>query len=269
MKYWIGSNTDQASDRCRSSTGSLELIDQLFAVLMRLRLGLFTTDIAERFHISEGTFSKYFSTWISLLYHELNTLNPFPSRDIVTRTMPPSFKFKYPSVRVILDCTEIFIQRSSSLLNQSMTFSSYKHHTTVKFLVGITPSGVISFVSEGWPGKTSDRLLTIESGILDLLDENDSVMADKGFTIKDVLEKKKCKLNIPPFRGSSPQFTTDQIFETQEVASLRIHVERSIGRVKNFHILDGVLPLTLSPLVTKIFQVTCWLTNIDVPLVTN
>ncbi|XP_033727561.1 uncharacterized protein LOC117316886 [Pecten maximus] len=269
MKYWIGSNTAQASDRCRSSTGSLQIIDQLFAVLMRLRLGLFTADIAERFHISEGTFSKYFSTWISLLFQELKLLNPFPSRDIVNRTMPSSFKSKYPSVRVILDCTEIFIQRSSSLLNQCMTFSSYKHHTTVKFLVGITPSGVISFVSEGWPGKTSDRLLTIESGILDLLDENDSVMADKGFTIRDVLEEKKCKLNIPPFRGNSPQFTTEQIFETQEVASLRIHVERSIGRVKNFHILDGVFPLTLSPLVSKIFKVACWLTNLDVPLVTN
>jgi hypothetical protein len=148
-----------------------------------------------------------------------------------------------------------------------LTFSNYKHHTTIKFLVGITPSGVISFVSEGWPGKTSDRQITIESGLIDLLDENDSVMADKGFTIRDVLEQKKCKLNIPPFTGASAQFTTDEVFETQEIASLRIHVERSIGRVKNFHILDGVLPLTLQPMSTKNFQVICWLTNFDVPLV--
>ena len=267
MIYWSGPKNTQQVERTRYSTCSLDLVNQLFAVLMRLRLGIFVQDVADRFCISNSTFSKYFSTWICLLHCELKTLNPFPSRHDVDRTMPDIFKKKYPSVRTILDCTEIFVQRSSSLLNQSVTFSNYKHHTTIKFLIGITPSGVISFVSEGWGGRVSDRQITIESGILDLLEKNDSVMADKGFTIKDLLEKKGCTLNIPPFRGSKAQFTTDEVFETQEIAQLRIHVERNIGRVKNFHIFDGVLPLSLAPLATQLFQVACWLTNLDVPLV--
>lgn len=178
-------------------------------------------------------------------WQELKCLNPFPSR-IVQRTMPPLFKKGYSSVRVIIDCTEIYIKKPSSLVNQSLTFSNYKHHTTVKFLVGITPSGVISFASEGWSGKTSDRELKISSGLIDLLDENDSVMADKGFTIRDVLLKKNCQLNIPPFRGSAPQFSTDEIFDTQEIASLRNHVERSIGRIKRFHILMVLCHLHVS-----------------------
>jgi hypothetical protein len=75
------------------------------------------------------------------------------------------------------------------------------------------------------------------------------------------------KIKSAPFRGAAPQFTTDQVFNTQEIARRRIHVERSIGRVKTFHILDGVLPLTLVPYATQIFQVCCLLTNFDVPLV--
>ena len=266
-QYWSGSgsHTKQADRQSSSQQGSLTLVDQLFATLMRLRLGLLVQDIADRFNISSATVSKYFTTWVSLLHLELKILNPFPSRSAVDRTMPDIFKPKYESVRVILDCTEIYVQRSSSILNQALTFSNYKHHNTLKFLVGITPSGVISFVSEAWGGRASDSHITINSGLLDLLDENDTVMADKGFLIEDALGKKKCKLVIPPFRGATPQFTTDQVFDTQEIARRHIHVERSIGRVKTFHILDGVLPLTLAPLATQI--VCSLLTNFDVPLV--
>lgn len=201
MTYWRGEGQTSDADRLRMSPSCLRPIDQLFAVLMRLKVGLYVQDISERFQFSSASFSVYFATWISLIHAELKFLNPFPSKDIIKRTMPESFKAKYPSNRVIIDCTELSIQSSSSLINQSLTFSSYKHHTTVKLLVGISPSGVITFVSDAWPGKTSDRQLTEECGLLELLEPNDSVMADKGFTIADLLEKRQCFLNIPPFRG--------------------------------------------------------------------
>lgn len=269
MTYWTGKSSTPSGDKSRSysSNTSLSPINQLLAVLIRNKLGLFVQDVGDRFGISTSTFSKYYTTWICLLYEELKALNPFPSRDIINRTMPSQFKKKYPTTRIILDCTEIFTQRSSSLTNQSLTFSNYKNHNTIKFLIGITPAGAISYVSEAWGGRVSDRQLTEECGLLDLLEPGDSVMADKGFTIADLLEKRGCTLNIPPFRGNTIQFTTEDVHETQEIASLRIHVERKIGRVKNFHIFDGILPLSLAPLATKVFKVCCWLTNLDPPLV--
>ena len=122
--------------------------------------------------------------------------------------------------------------------------------------MGITPSGVISFVSDAWGGRVSDKQITIDSGLLALLEAGDSVMADKGFTIRDVLEKINCLLNIPPpFLKANTQFSTEQVLETQEIAELRIHVEHSIGRLNNFHIFDGVLPLSLAPIATKMFKV--------------
>ena len=92
-------------------------------------------------------------------------------------------------------------------------------------------------------------------------------MTDKGFTLADMLEKKGCTLNIPPFRSSSTQFSSQNVLKTQEIATLRIHVERAIGHVKIFHIFDGVLSLSLAPLVSQMFSVCCWITNLDVPLV--
>ena len=81
---------------------------------------------------------------------------------------------------------------------QQMTFSSYKNHNTFKALVGISPDGVITFVSSLYPGCISDKELTRKSGILDLLEEGDSVMADRGFDIEEDLILLGVKLNTPP-----------------------------------------------------------------------
>ena len=52
--------------------------------------------------------------------------------------MPPLFQDLYPC---IIDCTEIFIERPTNLDVRARTFSNYKSHNTVKFLIGITPNG--------------------------------------------------------------------------------------------------------------------------------
>ena len=67
-------------------------------------------------------------------------------------------------------------------------FSSYKNHTTLKGLVGISPGGAVTFISQLYTGSISDREIVRRSGFLDLpFDDKDSIMADKGFTIQDLL----------------------------------------------------------------------------------
>ena len=55
---------------------------------------------------------------------------------------------------VIIDCFEVFIERPSNLLARARTCPYYKHHNTIKFLIGITSLGSISFVSEAWSWRT-------------------------------------------------------------------------------------------------------------------
>ena len=81
--------------------------------------------------------------------------------------MPESFKKDYPNTRIIIDATEFLIERPSSLLTQACTFSPYKNTNTIKVLIGVTPSGAISFVSEAYEGSISDCKLVEVSGLLE------------------------------------------------------------------------------------------------------
>lgn len=155
----------------------------------------------------------------------------------------------------------------SSLLLNSKLFSSYKNHVTLKGLVGIAPSGAIIFISQLYSGSISDREIVERSGFLELeFDKGDTAMADKDFTIKDLLPL-GVNLNIPPFLGLCTQMTAQDVAKTEEIASVRIHIERAINKIKNFHIWDSVVPLSLFGLVNQMCSVCAFLCNIHDPLI--
>ena len=133
------------------------------------------------------------------MFHELPLLFPYPSKDLVQRLLPDEFQ-NYPSTRIIIDCTELFIEVPSSLKSQSQTWSDYKHHNTWKALIGISQNGAITFVSKLWSGRVSDKQLTLSSALLPLLEPGDNVMADRGFDIADILPT-DVTLIIPPSQG--------------------------------------------------------------------
>ena len=85
-------------------------------------------------------------------------------------------------------------------------------------------------------------------------------MAVKGFTVEDLLSL-RVSLNIPPFLGSKGQMSPQEVVETQSIASLRIHVERGINKIKNFHICDGIVPFTMFGFVIQMWSVCAMLCN--------
>ena len=85
-------------------------------------------------------------------------------------------------------------------------------------------------------------------------------MADKGFTVENLLPL-GVSLNIPPFLGSKGQMSPQEVVETKSVAFLRIHMERGINKIKNFHIWDSIVPFTMFGVVNQMWSVCAMLCN--------
>ena len=191
----------------------LDPINQLFLTLVKLKLNLKLKDLAFRFGISPSVVSRYINTWICFLYHHLKEIDWTPSVNQVISTLPHSFKKLYPNTFAIIDGSEIFLETPSDLCMQSSTWSQYKHHNMAKFLLACTPNGAISFVSPVFVGSISDIKLTRESGFLTTLQDKPgiSIMADRGFTIKDMLKDIGIELNIPPFMEGRAQLPVKEV----------------------------------------------------------
>lgn len=93
-------------------------------------------------------------------------------------------------------------------------------------------------------------------------------MTDKGFKTDELLGKIGVTLNSPPF-SHRDCFTADEIAETEEIANLRIHVERRIQRMRALHIFDRPVPLTITPIVNEIWGICAFLTNLQNPLIAS
>ncbi|KAK6175911.1 hypothetical protein SNE40_014287 [Patella caerulea] len=254
-----------------SSLVSFSLEDQLLLVLIKLRQDFDFKHLSNMFGISSQDCSCLFTNWINYMFYRLGSLDIWPHRDIIIENMPEQFKTDYPNTIIIIDGTELKIQRPSSLHRQSQCYSDYKSCTTLKGLVGVDPRVSIVFASMLFSGSISDKEITHRSGFLDTLksllqsgklQEGDGVMADKGFTIEKEINNVRLCLNIPPFVPSSAsQMSGPAVAETIKIAKHRVHVERAICRVKQFKLLTNKVSLSLFSCVNQIWLVCCVLTN--------
>jgi len=167
-------------------------------------------------------------------------------KESILENLPKVYrKAGHSKLRVTIDCSEVFIERPKALDTQAATWSDYKSHNTIKFLIGISPTGFITFLSDCYGGRASDKFICADSQFYDCLEACDEVMANRGFQITEELVLHYCTLTVPPGARLKAQMTTSECKKTKDVANLRIHIERAINRIKTFRILKSILPVTM------------------------
>lgn len=171
---------------------------------------------------------------------------------------------------MIIDCTEVFIEQPSDLLARAQVWSNYKHHSTLKFLIGITPQGTIAYVSRCAGGRISDKEIVEQSNLIDYLLPGDVIIADRGFRCDDYACMALAEIKIPPFTKGKKQLEKVELDWSRELSVVRIHVERVIGVLKQkYTILQHILPISIiadkgehQASIDKIVRVCCSLVNL-------
>ena len=238
---------------------------KLLLVFMRLRHNHTQSDLACRFNVEQSSVSRILNHWIPFLSAQFKRLIRWPQTCVGPSVAPYDL---LPNSVAIIDGTEIFIQRPSNLATQKSSFSDYKSHTTVKYLVAIdTFTGVFIFVSAGFSGNSSDRFTIEHSGILEELKPGQRILADKGYNARDLFAQKRCFLTIPSFL-SGDTFTAQEARQSRSIASVRIRVENAIRRIKEFKICRETLcNRTNKKIVDDMIVIVCALCNLKEKLI--
>lgn len=215
----------------------ISIEDQFFLVLIKLRLHKTNYELGTLFNLSEADIYNLCCTWIRFLSLQWREVSVWPPQDVVRLFSPSGFKSRYPTTRVIVDGTECPVKKPKLPKAQQSTYSTYKNRNTIKVLVGISPGGLVSFVSDAYGGSTSDRQIVERSSLPQKCVSGDSVMADKGFDVQDIFAPHNVTVNIPTFFNKRNRMSGDRVMRDRKIASKRVHVERIIGLAKTYKIL--------------------------------
>lgn len=210
----------------------------LFLVLRKIRHDETFEILGDLFGVTRQRAGKIFTECIEILAFHVKAFVYWPELLDVKLNLPLQFKHKYKNVESLIDCFESEIKKPQHPVDQALSWSNYKHCNTIKHLISGTPDGFINFRSKGFTGRISDNEIVKRSGYLLNIKKNTEAMADRGFKeSKSEIESRGGVLHKPPSTRAGIRFTKEEAKLCKSVAATRIHIERVIGKVRDFAFL--------------------------------
>lgn len=80
---------------------------------------------------------------------------------------------------------------------------------------------------------------------------------------QDELTERGAILKIPKFTKGKKQLPGRDVDESRQLAHVRIHVERVIGRLKDYQILQTIVPISQVDLIDDMMTVICGAINLN------
>lgn len=264
----------------------LSKFQQLLLTLIRLRLDLRNQDLAYRFGVKVGTVTKIVHRMVNIMSSTLVPTAVFwPSRAELRKNLPAALRSSHPDCAVIIDCFTVPYEEPAARGNQKEderlapgSQGAGLSSNVLKYLIGVAPQGVVTFVSRGVVGNVSDKSLAEGCGFLCKLLPGDVVLASRDLDIGESVAARGAQFKIAAgFHGGGEACGSSEGSPltkegSSETLMVQRHVEKVISMVKQrYAMLTGPVesPFTAASERTsnlstfdKIVQVACALNNL-------
>lgn len=245
----------------------LSIQQQVTLCFIKLKSNLSFACISSLFKVSAGACSRAFTNVIPLIRVALQSVVYFPSVEEIHANLPSCLKNDISIVRGVLDCIEINIEIPKCTRCRKSTYSGSIQSDTTKFLYCITPGGLISYVSKGYSGNSSDKFMFNNENIINQFDSGDTIIVERGFLIEEETKAKGIKLIRPtPFQSNQLHFNDANVITNTKVAVLKLHVERAIEKMNMFKIMTTTVEYHLLPHIDDIVFIIASIVNLSCPL---
>ena len=161
----------------------------------------------------------------------------------------------YGLTDLVIDVTKFKFQHASKFELKSIKTQ------TGKALVGISPHGGQILFSDIYPGSISNSKLTGECGEVYFVESEHEIMSDRRFSIQELCAVRGITLNRPK-QKENDQFAERDIATNFDIAVTRIHVERFIGRARNWGILNSIWPIKRIDILSSTWQTLAHIVNL-------
>lgn len=133
---------------------------------------------------------------------------------------------------LLMDCTEVAVERSVDAKVQEDEFSGKKHNHTLKNLIISLFCGFITFVSSGFSGSTHDKKVADEVNLH--FPKNSYLWTDSGF---DGYQNSNVNLIQPYKKRRGKELGIEHLHHNYMIGQFRVVNENAIGGMKRCNII--------------------------------
>ncbi|KAM6901018.1 uncharacterized protein PEZ65_019216 [Lycodopsis pacificus] len=212
------------------NTFPMSLRDQVLLTLMMLKINHDIDKLAKQFRVSESIASMIVSFWIDELEKVLQPLIPWLPKETIEATMPQEFRKYYPNTTCVLHFCQCYVQKTPN--RESGAKPHVHYYDTVKYVVAVAPCGLIMFISGAYKVHSSEKSITMDSGLLDNLKPGDEFMT-QGYASRN-----------------------------EHYVSSTTHIASAIQHLKVYKIVSRVVSNSMAPQINKILRICSALVNL-------